>query len=248
MKKILTFALALLVAATTVACGSDSSSDSSDNSGDNKKVSKDEKAVTEAAGDFTEALLEFDFEEMTEHSNYDFVEEFGAESMDDYLEAYHSEELSSVYDQVTKRVADEYDDTVDEYIEGIMDAVKDSAEYKITSVTEKKDSWKVKIEFATINIDELIESIEDECADDVEDILGEYDGQNLNTLEADEVADITLEAFTDIYKKYIKNTEDCAEDLEKYEGEITLIVIQEDGEWIVDYEESDLDEFKEIRE
>ena len=277
MKKLLTLALALMLAFSVTACNSNSSNDNDKGSDDESKVEekvdkekedeekeeakeevktetkeeeKEEKvsdngevAATKTADAFMDALCEFDIAKMSEYCNVDLVEEVGFENINDLLHTVLAEAFGE---------DEELEDDINKLINAMVDGIFDNTSYKIIDSSYNDSEWTFDVELTSIKLSDIMQVLEgDEMVaiteKVTEELVVEYEekfGDREPTEE--ESTQIIYDMTSRIIDAMAELITETANDAEKITDSCVIIVINEDGKWLVDGENSNIDAFPNI--
>ncbi|MBR3994683.1 MAG: hypothetical protein IKI97_05300, partial [Clostridia bacterium] len=181
MKKLLTLALALMLAFSVTACNSNSSNDNDKGSDDESKVEekvdkekedeekeeakeevkeeeKEEKvsdngevAATKTADAFMDALCEFDIAKMSEYCNVDLVEEVGFDNINDLLHTVLAEAFGE---------DEELEDDINKLINAMVDGIFDNTSYEITGSSYEDGEWTFDVALSSIKLSDIMQVLE----------------------------------------------------------------------------------------
>lgn len=247
MKKLLTIALALLVVFAVAGCAEETMDigidrDSFGNSENNKN--RDEDDARKAAENFMEALCEFNFKDMSKYSTEDYTEIMECDDMYEYLDGtFSAEDLDLGIE------SDKVDDAVNDFVEVMVDGIVDNTEYEITDTEKDGDAWKFTVEITSVDMDDVSDSLEsEECNDAVVKASEKYDDVDIEGMTGDEITAVMEDMVVDMFGAMGDFVYDYCEEAETVGGELELYVIEEDGEWLVDIENSDMSAFEKMFE
>ena len=231
-KKITSLAIALMCVVSLSACNKadDSDKDAKKDTKAETKVETAEGKATKTVESFMDAFCEFDF---TEAANY----------IDEMPEDLEGMQLDAMIDAMMDEMPAEmepYADDFESMLNGLMDRCLATFEYEITDTEEKDGNYEFTLEVTIPDMDGVdIESIiadsfsEDAMMTILQDAL--TSGELSETSTEQEAMDYLMDQLIPMLGDVIADIE-----IETSTEEITLVVVEDDGEWIISAEESDL--------
>lgn len=256
MKKILTFTLALLVMVSMAACGNGSTNDieAKDKSKAEENVNIEEEgkeeakaasdngefAAKEAVEGFMDAFCEFDIAGMTEYCNINLVEEIGFSDIRSYVNQAFGSEFAQ---EETEELPQELVLVMDAMIDGLID----STDYTINGSEYKDEKWIFDVTFQCVGTDVISEAFSGEDSEALMmDIMTKYEAE-IMAAETEEQLNALMEKVTaDIYASMVDLLKNAFANAEPTSKVGQLVAIKQDGKWIIDGNDGNIDAFAEI--
>ena len=222
MKKILSLLLVLMLAVSLVACGGAAKEDTS------------EKDATKVVEKFMDALIEFDADEAEKYIDDpdEIPEEFRDITNLDGLMGNVPAEFEMFEDKFKKMAEDIIDKFRDEFKYEIKETEKDGENVIVTVVMEGPEPS---------GIEELGAEISSYASNLTEEDANAYlerllqSGKITESSTQEDLLSALFDLIIDDMIKYISDYE-----FETEEKEFEFVVVNEDGEWVIDTKESEL--------
>jgi len=250
MKKLLAIVLMLAMVVSFAACGGNESSKnfesaSGTTAGDLpaenlavKEVTPEELA-TETAEDAMTAFCEMNLEEMMQLFD-----------TNESVESLPFRNKYDLYDEFMETLAGEsgfdgMESEVEPLAKAVIDAFLGKMSYEIKDVAELDGSFSFKIDFSSINFDNLPDFEEalssPEVEAGVEDLALKLfeEGKVTEDMSEPEMLKVMMPELMAMVEDVIVGS---IEDMNIVSAEGTLVVYEKDGKWVVDSEESNFDE------
>lgn len=214
--------------------------DTKEDSKTNDTVLDEKSAATLVVDGFMGKLCDFDISGMSEYCNVDLVEELGFSDMKSYVLDIIGAELST---DGTGELPQEYVLIVNTMI----DCLVDSADYKINSAENKDGKWIFDVTFECVGTDSISETyIQQESEAIVTEIMTKYESE-LAAAETDEqMNELVEKIMQEVFQSIAEVVKDAFESAEPIGKPGQLVVINQDGKWVVDGNDGNIDAFAEI--
>ena len=234
MKKLLTFALALLVTASITACNT---GNVTNNNPQDEVVENDngQKEATIALKGFMNGLKNFDIVELSKFSTVNLIDKAGYENLKDEINAVYTDKLG---DSVAKELIDELKEFVDVYVDGLSD----SNGYTINEVEYKDGKWVFDVSFEYMNHS----SFGDILLEETESLIEEYGIKYVADIQAavndpDAEFDLMVQIYSEILEELKDVINDSCAKADKGRVDGTLVVTKKGSKWLVDGTGEDVD-------